>query len=1069
MNKKLILFSFFLFFLFAISGRAALDSSSVVYVYEMDEGAGTETSDSSGNYTNYKAKIYNTTTWDAADFVTGGQSLEFDGNDNIVANYSTIPVSSNKFSLSIWFKSTLGTNLNFIWHINNGLNDDRHRAWLDFNGLNDRLELFYQANDAASSTIYATNSSFKDGNWHMATVVVNATNVTLYVDSAKYSTFTAASSYADLDFCFDLGNEGSQLCTKSLMRYDFTGNLDQYIVWNKALSNGEIADLWNGGSGIAYPFGGGGGPGPSNSLNISTPQPLNNTIWNTEAFTINATMNTTAVANCSLWMDGVLNATSYNHPAGTNVFVGYNLSFGATEESNHSYILGCWNGINSTNTSTYNFWIDNVLPNIAWYVPHNHNKSFYHPGNLTMFSNITLTDPNLYSYVYNISYSNGTVIRNWTNSSLTGKTIVNITEQFNLSNLTGNYIALLKVCDGHTSNRININPGVENNELRFDSLKLYLQTKADTNKLEYQFAEDRYKFSFATKAMTNTLNIVVESPEYIDILHGKSEFKGHLVTGKYWIDFENPDLNSVSFTRINDKKLIVHLQFKTSATKFSFNSVGELNCLTEERKFFVYNYSDEEYDSVALATVNSIFFLNVTDYNYSYLPIMLATLNYNGSKHEALGTNFGTFYQFNVTIPAPTFSSTENVSFYWNYTFGNDYISYNRYYSDQLGEHNQTVYYPAMDNCTLYNTPWINFTLKDEDSGGVTIGQLDYIFSWQLGNITGSYSGETSNVSSFYSFCMFPAFANFSSNASIDYALSPDSSIRTYTGSNLNVDNVTEQQDLLLLSEPTDITFHVIDDSDNNLQGILIKAYRYNVANNTDELVASEYTDQSGIIVLGLKKAATYYRFEFYQDSVLALSTTRFKLFSTSYEFVLGTVEPSLLAELVNYRRLTDTNLTFDNSTMNVQFDYYYSGGLTNNTFCLKVEAYNATNYFTSCSSNTTGTFNYIITQTNITYLATGYVLADDGNQIILKTLGIDTTAEWRKWGEGIGLTISFIVLLTTSLLGLVNVDMAIVSTTLAMSIIIYFGLIPLSSMWIIPLMVIAAIMLFIVNRRKEV
>ena len=177
---------------------------------------------------------------------------------------------------------------------------------------------------------------------------------------------------------------------------------------------------------------------------------------------------------------------------------------------------------------------------------------------------------------------------NLSNTSLTGLTT------YNLLNTTsglidGIYTSTAMLCDGHTSNEILFNVEIINNELRFDNsdVKIYLKDKLDTSTIEYTKLYDRYSYNLNTKIATDTLIYVVESTEYIDIL--ETGYKGHLITGLKWIDFEGVDVLSANVKRINNNKVEVTVTFKESKTSFKLESIGALNCVTQKVTFEVIN------------------------------------------------------------------------------------------------------------------------------------------------------------------------------------------------------------------------------------------------------------------------------------------------------------------------------------------------------------------------------------------------------------------------------------------------------------------------------------------------
>lgn len=81
--------------------------------------------------------------------------------------------------------------------------------------------------------------------WHMVTMVFNGSNVIIYVDGANKVTGSAIaalnSSANNLSFCND--SAGANFAN---------GQMDEVGLWNRALSDAEVSQLYNSGSGLTY-------------------------------------------------------------------------------------------------------------------------------------------------------------------------------------------------------------------------------------------------------------------------------------------------------------------------------------------------------------------------------------------------------------------------------------------------------------------------------------------------------------------------------------------------------------------------------------------------------------------------------------------------------------------------------------------------------------------------------------------------------------------------------------------------------------------------------------------------
>lgn len=85
-----------------------------------------------------------------------------------------------------------------------------------------------------------------DGNWYHVGLVSDAGSFQLYRNGVANSTSQS--------FTYDLGADyayfGKVYGSGNLL----TGSMDDFYLWNRALSSGEISELYNSGSGKVYPF-----------------------------------------------------------------------------------------------------------------------------------------------------------------------------------------------------------------------------------------------------------------------------------------------------------------------------------------------------------------------------------------------------------------------------------------------------------------------------------------------------------------------------------------------------------------------------------------------------------------------------------------------------------------------------------------------------------------------------------------------------------------------------------------------------------------------------------------------
>lgn len=90
---------------------------------------------------------------------------------------------------------------------------------------------------------YRFNSVMPIASWAHICLRSSADVLELFVNGVKNPVTRTAATHAGV------GRIGASGTTNQ-----FDGNLDMYYIWNRPLSDAEVSSLWNGGSGLQYPF-----------------------------------------------------------------------------------------------------------------------------------------------------------------------------------------------------------------------------------------------------------------------------------------------------------------------------------------------------------------------------------------------------------------------------------------------------------------------------------------------------------------------------------------------------------------------------------------------------------------------------------------------------------------------------------------------------------------------------------------------------------------------------------------------------------------------------------------------
>ena len=179
-------------------------------------------------------------------FIQTARNSSYEGLTAMTIN-AWINTGSTKSSNIIFGKGTYTSNV-YHWSYMFGLNID--------GASNGKMGLqLYQTDGSGTSSAYIDPSATtcNDSAWHMVTVqFVAGKSVSFYKDgtfTGQYST-SIYSTMASNTFTGSIGSDNNTQFAKNY----FSGKIDEVAIWNRILSPTEIAQLYNGGKGLAYPL-----------------------------------------------------------------------------------------------------------------------------------------------------------------------------------------------------------------------------------------------------------------------------------------------------------------------------------------------------------------------------------------------------------------------------------------------------------------------------------------------------------------------------------------------------------------------------------------------------------------------------------------------------------------------------------------------------------------------------------------------------------------------------------------------------------------------------------------------
>jgi hypothetical protein len=153
------------------------------------------------------------------------------------SNLDTSATSYNltsAFTISIWVKTSSSGLYKFA--VSNYTDPD---GWCM--GMDDSGHLDFEVGSAYVTSVATINTNA----WVHLVGVWSGGAVTAFVNGTK-STGSSVASVSYPSNHFKIGNREAS--------YYWDGNLDEVGIWNRALTDGEVASLYNSGTGVTYPF-----------------------------------------------------------------------------------------------------------------------------------------------------------------------------------------------------------------------------------------------------------------------------------------------------------------------------------------------------------------------------------------------------------------------------------------------------------------------------------------------------------------------------------------------------------------------------------------------------------------------------------------------------------------------------------------------------------------------------------------------------------------------------------------------------------------------------------------------
>ena len=157
-----------------------------------------------------------------------GNAAVFDGSNYLDVSMASLPQGSQDRTISLWFNSSkTGSQVPLYYG----------------NASEGELVLFYIDQNTVIVSPYgdglASSEQLSDGNWHHILFETNNQTWLLYIDGVLKDSQYRSTSTNGTALTIGSGSDGN-----------VEGQIDAVGIWNRALSNAEVAELYNNGTGL---------------------------------------------------------------------------------------------------------------------------------------------------------------------------------------------------------------------------------------------------------------------------------------------------------------------------------------------------------------------------------------------------------------------------------------------------------------------------------------------------------------------------------------------------------------------------------------------------------------------------------------------------------------------------------------------------------------------------------------------------------------------------------------------------------------------------------------------------
>lgn len=616
-----------------------------------------------------------------------GSNGFFFGSGKQYFNFSLAPelaFTTELYTVSLWFN--VSTTVGDMYLIGRG--DWKQDGWfITFNPSSNAFTM-YQDTAGAREAAYNTNCTYIFGQYnHFAfTRAYNISLSKMYLNGARCSlasvtgsdNFINASNVSTRNFIM-----ASSVPYNASGTANYKGGLDEIAIFRINLSESQMRELYNNGSGLSYPF------VPSYpAFNVTLSHGLNNTRFNSWNGSI--TFNLSNFGNCTI------NDSYFNY-----VSNGYYVTFNKTPTAgiyNITYV--CNDSYAQSTTGFVYFEYDTTIPSITINYPSNINLNYSSlPVSIDFSDNfqlwaINITIKNSTGGIYYSNYIDDlpslfppAIYYNYTNTI----DLINLTSDvFNGTFPNGNFTIIAEAWDSHTDALIDskINPpekfdlfrDITNIEINEKSIDIIYPAEADIT-----FLQKNDRVSWEIK---NIDYFFISGKNLIEVKN--SPYPCHYISdGAIWIDCSglvDPKVTQIDENNIRIDYILKEgeiakvestgaLNYGNTSAWFNLDNIPPFINMTHptnnsiqssglfDRKL---NFTISESSNCILSgfTSYTLDFNDSTHYYYSLSGLVTGIYDYSLSCSDTVQNLNTTYYRFtyNETSTGGTGTVTTNVS-----------------------------------------------------------------------------------------------------------------------------------------------------------------------------------------------------------------------------------------------------------------------------------------------------------------------------------------------------------------------------------------------------------------------